>query len=86
MDEKLDMNQQRALAAQKATSFLGRIKRGVASREKEMIILLYFILLRPNMDYCVQAWGPPVQEGCGDVGMSPEEGHKDDQRVGAPLL
>ena len=29
---------------------------------------------------------PPVQEGCGTVGVHPEEGRGNDQRAGTPLL
>jgi len=29
--------------------------------------------------------GPPVQEGCGAVGVDPEEGNEDDQKSTSPL-
>ena len=41
---------------------LGFIKRSTTSRTKEVIIPLYRSLVRPFMEYCVQAWGVHLQK------------------------
>ncbi|KFM03872.1 hypothetical protein AS27_03845, partial [Aptenodytes forsteri] len=58
VDEKLDMSQQCALAAQKAKRILGCIQSSVASRSREGILPLYSALLRPHLQSCVQLWSP----------------------------
>ena len=58
MDGKLEMSQPCVLTAQKAKRNLGCIKRCMASRMREEILLLYSVQVRPHLEYCVQIWSP----------------------------
>jgi len=83
VDERFNISQQCALAAQKANCILGCIKRSLTSRSRDLILLLYSAVVKPHLR---PVPGPPAQEGHGFVGAGPEEGHEDDLRAGAPPL
>lgn len=49
-------------AAKTGNQILGLIKRTITCRKKEVVIRLYKSLVRPNLEYCVQAWRPNLMK------------------------
>jgi len=72
VDNVLTRNQQRSLMAEAANNIRGCIKKGIASRPREVILPLCSApVLYPVL-------GLSVQERCGLTEASPVQGHKDE--------
>jgi len=55
------MSRQCALAAEKTKGILGSIRRGMASRVRKVTVSLSSVLVRPQLEYCIQV----TQKRCG---------------------
>ena len=82
--EKLNMTLQCALTVQNANNILGFIKRSMTSRLSEVVLTLDSRetppgILRPALEPLAQERHRPVEVG-------PEEGYRNDEKHGTPLL
>ncbi|CAM5140517.1 unnamed protein product [Natator depressus] len=58
VDHRMTMRCQCDMEVKKANAVLGCIRRGISSRDKEVLVPLYKALVSPHLEYCVQFWSP----------------------------
>ena len=62
VDSRVTMSQHCDLVAKKANGILGCIRRGVVSRLREVLLLLYSALMGLRLEYSVQFWTPQFKK------------------------
>ena len=54
----MKISKQCGIAASVDNEILGLIKRNITYKDKKLIILLYKVIVKPHLEYCIQAWIP----------------------------
>ena len=54
----MKVSEQCWIAASKGNQILGLIRRTIIYKEKQLIVPLYKAIVRPHLEYCIQAWKP----------------------------
>ena len=62
IDSSGKSTEQCIMAVKKANTVLGMIKRNIVYKSKDVIVRLYKALVRPKLEYCVQAWCPYLKK------------------------
>src|SRR5277367_4456458 len=58
VDSSCKFSEQCNEAIKHANRTLGMIRRGITCKSKNIIVKLYKVLVRPKLEFCVQAWRP----------------------------
>ena len=54
----MKVSEQFGIAASKRNKILGLIRITIMYKEKQLIVSLYKAIVRPHLEYCIQAWRP----------------------------
>ena len=62
MNANMKVSEQCRIAASKANQVLGMIRRNITYKVKSLIVPLYKAIVRPHLEYCIQAWSPYLRK------------------------
>ena len=62
MNANMKVLEQCRIAASKGNQILGMIRRNIIYKEKSLIVPLYKAIVRPHLEYCIQAWSPYLRK------------------------
>ena len=62
MNDNTKVSEQCRIAASKGNQLLGIIRRNIPYKENSLIVPLYKAIVRPHLEYCIQAWNPHLRK------------------------
>ena len=73
MNANMKVSEQCSIAAFNGSQVLGMIRRNVTYKDKGLIANLYKAIVRPHLEYCIQAWSPYLREDINMLEKNTEE-------------
>ena len=61
-NNNMKVSEQCRIAASKGNQVIGIIRRNITHNEKSLIVPLYKAIVRPHLEYCIQAWDPHLRK------------------------
>ena len=62
MNANMKVSEQCRIAASKGNQVFGMIRRNITYKDKSLIVPLYKAIVRPHLEYCIQAWSPYLRK------------------------
>ena len=62
MNANVKVSEQCRIAASKGNQILGMIRTNITHKEKSLIVPLCKAIVRPHLEYCIQAWSPYLRK------------------------
>ena len=62
MNANMKVSEQCRIAASTGNQVLGMIRRNITYKENSLIVPLYKTIVRPHLEYCIQAWSPYLRK------------------------
>ena len=69
MNANTNVSEQSRIAVSNGNQVLGMIRRNITYNENSLIVPLYKAIVRPHLEYCMQAWSPYLKKDIGGLEM-----------------
>ncbi len=62
VNANMKVSEQCRIPASKGNQVIGMIRRNITYKDKCLIVSLYRAIVRPHLEYCIQAWSPCLRK------------------------